>query len=439
MPDTLEVSPAGATLAAPAEIGVAQRLRKALAASERLHEISTQLLQQDDPEAIFRHILKAAVEIMGSDFASIQRYDPESGMLILLANVGFSEENRQKWQVISTDAGTSCAVALARRTRVVISDMGTAQALLGAANCEAYIEADIQSLQSTPLTSRSGQLLGMISTHWRDPHEPQPDELRLIDVLARQAADVIERREAETALRQSEAELQVALARAQQAAREKDELIGLISHEFRNPLVTILGNVGVLHRRTDIDDQTRELLMQDLERDGMRLKNLIENMLVLTKTEYSPASLEPVLLQRVLPGLVETERQRDPRREIRLDVPEGLPPVLASPSYFGQVVENLVTNSRKYSDAGNPIELRVAFDASITISVLDRGRVYSDEEVARFFEPFFRDPGTSERAGGLGLGMSVCARLVELQGGSLTVRPRAGGGIDAAFTLQVAE
>src|SRR6185437_14967112 len=177
--------------------GAAQRLRKALAASERLHEISTQLLQQDNPEGIYHHILDAAVEIMGSDYASIQSFDPELNALLLLADVGFSEENRQKWSVLSTDGGTSCAVALGRRERVVISDVGVAQEVLGASNCVGYLEADISALQSTPLMSRNGRLLGMISTHWSQPYDPPAEDLRLLDILARQAADLLDRAQAE--------------------------------------------------------------------------------------------------------------------------------------------------------------------------------------------------------------------------------------------------
>ena len=71
----------------------------------------------------------------------------------------------------------------------------------------ALLDAGIHAAQSTPLYSRSGRLLGMISSHWSEPHEPAERDLRLLDILARQAADFIERMHAAEALRESERRL----------------------------------------------------------------------------------------------------------------------------------------------------------------------------------------------------------------------------------------
>jgi PAS domain S-box-containing protein len=76
--------------------------------------------------------------------------------------------------------------------------------MAGTGDLDAYRRSGIRAVQSTPLVSRSGQLLGMISTHWREPHQPTERDLRPLDVLARQAADLIERARTEAALRESE-------------------------------------------------------------------------------------------------------------------------------------------------------------------------------------------------------------------------------------------
>jgi PAS domain-containing protein len=76
--------------------------------------------------------------------------------------------------------------------------------MAGTADLDAYRRSGIRAVQSTPLLSRSGRLLGMMSTHWREPHQPADHALRLLDVLARQAADLIDRTQAEAALRESE-------------------------------------------------------------------------------------------------------------------------------------------------------------------------------------------------------------------------------------------
>src|SRR5690348_13662761 len=88
------------------------------------------------------------------------------------------------------------------RRRVVVPDYATDEAYQGTEAAQAHIEAGVRAAQSTPLVSRYGRMVGMLSTHWSKPHRPDERELRLLDVLVRQAADLIERAHAETALRE---------------------------------------------------------------------------------------------------------------------------------------------------------------------------------------------------------------------------------------------
>jgi PAS domain S-box-containing protein len=90
---------------------------------------------------------------------------------------------------------------------VVVADVETCEFMAGTADLDEYRRSNIRAVQSTPLVSRSGQLLGMISTHWREQHQPTESDLRRLDVLARQAADLIERGKAEAALRESNEQL----------------------------------------------------------------------------------------------------------------------------------------------------------------------------------------------------------------------------------------
>ncbi|HET7036121.1 MAG TPA: ATP-binding protein, partial [Thermomicrobiaceae bacterium] len=102
--------------------------------------------------------------------------------------------------------------------RVVVPDIRACDFLAGTAGLAAYVQAGIHAAQSTPLFSRGGSLLGMISTHWREPHEPAERDLQLLDVLARQAADLIERRHAE-------AERAALLVREREARTEAETLV----------------------------------------------------------------------------------------------------------------------------------------------------------------------------------------------------------------------
>jgi PAS domain S-box-containing protein len=176
-------------------------------ASLRLQEISTLLIQEGNLDALYERVLDAAVYLMRADVGSMQKYDPERNELRLLASRGFPAEAIAFWDRVNRDSGTSCGMALSVGHRVVVPDVECADFMAGSADLEVARQVGLRAMHSTPLISRSGWLLGMISTHWQKPHSPAEHELRALDVLARQAADLIERVQVETTLRQSEQRL----------------------------------------------------------------------------------------------------------------------------------------------------------------------------------------------------------------------------------------
>ncbi len=182
------------------------QLEAELASTALLQEISAQLLGEQTEQAVYEEILDAAVSIMHADFGSMQRYHPERGPvgeLKLLACRGFSPEAEQFWEWVRPDSGCSCGAAFRTRQRAVAADIERCEFIVREDRA-AYLRAGIHAAQSTPLIARDGSLLGMISTHWRAPHEPSKNELRLLDILARQATDLLERTKSEHLLRMSE-------------------------------------------------------------------------------------------------------------------------------------------------------------------------------------------------------------------------------------------
>jgi PAS domain S-box-containing protein len=174
---------------------------------EHLHEISTLLIQQGNLDALYNRILDAAMGLMSSDMASMQLFDPESNQLQLLAWKGFHPQSAIFWEWVYLDSASTCGIALSAGCRVAVPDVETCDFMAGTPDLGEYRRSNIRAVQSTPLISRSGQLLGMISTHWRKPHQPTERALRRLDVLARQAADLIDRTRTETALRESNEQL----------------------------------------------------------------------------------------------------------------------------------------------------------------------------------------------------------------------------------------
>jgi PAS domain S-box-containing protein len=179
-----------------------QRLALELADTQQLQHISTQLLQEGDVDALYRKILDAAMAVMRSDMASMQMLAPDRGVLRLLAWQGFHPVSAAFWEWVRDDSGSACGMALRSGQRVIVPDVETCDFMARTDDLEAYRRSNIRAVQSTPLVSRSGRVLGMLSTHWREPHQPAERELRLLDLLARQAADFIERAQAEDTVRQ---------------------------------------------------------------------------------------------------------------------------------------------------------------------------------------------------------------------------------------------
>jgi GAF domain-containing protein len=187
-----------------------RQLESELAATRQLHQISTHLIQASNPEALYEKILEAAAAIMRSDFASMQMFYPERGELRLLAYRGFDPEAAASWEWVRPESGTSCSIALATGCRSIVPDIELSDFIAGSTDLQPLRQTGIRAMQSTPLFSRAGGLMGMISTHWRRVHQPSERDLRLLDVLARQAADLIEGKKGELAL--AERNIQLALA-----------------------------------------------------------------------------------------------------------------------------------------------------------------------------------------------------------------------------------
>jgi GAF domain-containing protein len=192
-----------------------QELAREVASLQLLQQISTELIQEQSVKNLYERIADAAVAIMESDFASMQMLYPERGErgeLLLLAYRGFTPEAARFWEWVPADSGSTCAVALRTRQRVIAPDVETCEFMAGTEDLATYRQTGIRSVQSTPLLSRSGQIVGMISTHWKQVHAPTERDLRVFDVLARQAADLVERRRTEEAALVKEQQLRALAA-----------------------------------------------------------------------------------------------------------------------------------------------------------------------------------------------------------------------------------
>ena len=230
------------------------------------------------------------------------------------------------------------------------------------------------------------------------------------------------------------------------AARRRDAIretfIGVLSHELRTPVTTIYGGAKLLSRRdSTIDAETRRAVFEDLVAESERLQRLVEDVVAMNRFgEAGTGDLgqEPVLLQRIVPGVVDSEGARWPGATFTTEVPPGLPTVVADPVYVEQVVRNLLSNAAKYG--GDEVAIRVRLEAAegeVVARIQDDGPGIRPEEASRLFELFYRSEGTADMAPGAGIGLFVCARLVQAMGGRIWARPLPSGGSEFGFALRV--
>ncbi|HEV7394848.1 MAG TPA: PAS domain S-box protein [Burkholderiales bacterium] len=168
----------------------------------RLHVLSTHLLAHTELQPLLEEVLDATIALHDADLGLVQLYNSETGQLAVVAQRGFDPNFVVGLKNVDQHGGTSCGRAMRTRERVIIEDVLTEADY--APYREAAAASGYRALQSTPLFSRTGELLGVISTHFHRPHRPLEHELRLTDLYARPAAEMIERKQAEKALRESE-------------------------------------------------------------------------------------------------------------------------------------------------------------------------------------------------------------------------------------------
>jgi hypothetical protein len=203
--------------------GLNTRLRVDLARMTRLQQVSTQLVQTHDLAALLDEILDAAITITDADMGNIQLLDGDT--LTIVTHRGFAAPFLAFFNTVHKGLA-ACGMALQHGERVIVDDVAASPLFAGSPAGAVMLAAQARAVQSTPLLTRSGRVLGMFSTHYRTPHRPEEGELRLLDVLARQAADAIERTQAEATLRELNATLE-------QRVQERTALLALLQDVTR--------------------------------------------------------------------------------------------------------------------------------------------------------------------------------------------------------------
>ncbi|MGE0059055.1 MAG: sensor histidine kinase, partial [Dehalococcoidia bacterium] len=179
------------------------------------------------------------------------------------------------------------------------------------------------------------------------------------DLLIRAVRVALRVRQRQYEMRDHLEEKEEILGAMERANAAKDEFLALVSHELRTPASTIFGGARLLRVRGDIlDMQEKNELLVDMEAESERLCHMIQNLLFLARADtekFRPT--EPTLVQREIPGIVNTFQPLKDRRQINLDLEDGLPAAACTSDFLHHILTNLLSNADKYSPMGQPIEV----------------------------------------------------------------------------------
>jgi two-component system sensor histidine kinase KdpD len=258
------------------------------------------------------------------------------------------------------------------------------------------------------------------------------EDLRVLNAFVAQLAAAIDRRRVGAQAAQA-----AALAEANELRKA---LLQAVSHDLRTPLAGIKASASSL-RQPDIEwsDADRDEFLSTIEDETDRLTTLVGNLLDMSRIQagaVAPATRR-VGLEEVVPAALAGLGPR--ASNVRVDVPESLPPVVADPTLLERVVANLVENAVAHSPEGAPVRVEAGeVGGQVLIRVVDRGAGIPRDQRERVFHPFQRMDDSPSHGAGVGLGLAVAHGFTVAMGGELTIDDTPGGGTTMVIELKAA-
>ena len=238
------------------------------------------------------------------------------------------------------------------------------------------------------------------------------------------------------------------LQREQSPVRAKQtlELISFLTHELKSPLTSIISSAGLLAEELALSpDDPKTKLISNILASAHNLEARASELLDLAKLEAEGfrLELEPTEINAIVYDVVDqlSPIVRSRGQSLTLNLPPGLPNIIADSLRIEQVLVNLLSNAAKFTPQGGSISLSAdEQNGYIVIEVQDSGPSIPLEEQHKVFQPYYRlKAANREHIPGVGLGLALCKHLVELHGGRIWMESEQGKGNTFAFSLPVGE
>jgi signal transduction histidine kinase len=419
------------------------RLAADLADMNRLDELNHRLLRETELVPMLHQVLQASMELLGAGKGHVQLYDERNNTLEIVTQVGFKQEFVERFKSTPADF-TCCGVAVKKRQRMIVEDVHQDPTFVHLAPI--YAASGFVACQSTPLHGSNGQVFGVLSTHFGQPHRPSERELRLLDLYAQTAERVIERKLAQAALERAEAELRrknVELeervnertARLRESVAELEGFSYSITHDLRAPLRAMQGFAQYLAHEcgSEISGHGKDYIRRIIT-SANRMDQLIQDVLAYSYVLRTELKLEPIDVTRLVRGILDSYPDLD-RARADIQIQGTLPKVLANEAALTQCISNLLDNAVKFVAPGVKPQVTIRAepkDSHVRLWFEDNGIGIEPEHHERIFTMFQR---LDKRFDGTGIGLAIVRKAAERMGGEVGLVSVPGKG--SGFWIQL--
>ena len=410
-------------------------------------DVGLAALETRDTGAVMERAAQTIADTLGIDFVDVLELRPEGDAFVLRAGLGW-DAGLVGTATVGTDRESQAGYTLLAAEPVVVEDLAAETRFTPSALLRQHqVKSGVTVLIHAP--GRQETPYGVLGAHARTRRAFSDTDVYCLQAMANVIAVAVARTATEEQLRHADRlatdrarvadEERAARSTAEAANRAKDEFLAMLGHELRNPLGAISSAVGIL-QRTKTDDARSVRARDVMTRQLAHLTRVVDDLLDVGRVISGKIVLErrvidvADILQRHVSTLEETQRLAHHAVTVRAE-PAW---VDGDPVRIEQIAGNILANALKYTAAGGRITVSVGRDgADAALVVEDTGIGIPEALLPRVFDVFVQGERSIDRAqGGLGIGLTLVRRLVELHGGSVEASS-AGAGQGSRFVVRL--
>ena len=419
-------------------IGVAIDNARLFSATEqnlkRMHtllEIDQAITSTLDRGTLLALLLEKISRGLPSSAITVELLDPETGRVQRLACCNLDEA---EWKSPNEKQGLRIANFVLRQKTPL--EIGNLQTDRNWGDAEYFRRHGLVSYMGIPLIAK-GDLLGVLSTYTKYEHEFSDEEIKLLSMVASQAAMAIQNAQLYAQTKTQAIELD-------KANKLQADFAAMIAHDLRSPLTSIMGAAEMMDAGLvgTVNEEQKKWLGK-IQATGRKLVDLVSDFLDLAKIEAGHIGLvtEDMKLEALISSTVENYLPLAQEKGIALrNLTPSLPAIHADPRRLDQVLCNLLGNAIKFTNQGGSVEVGACLGevAEVKVHVKDTGVGIPKEEIAGLFQKYRQaTSGKAYGKKGTGLGLVIAKMIIEAHGGTISVESEEGRGTAFVFTLPV--